>query len=730
MYQVMQHYRTGLLEVANVPAPSIQRGRLLVQTVSSVVSAGTERGMVALGQKSLVGKAIARPDLRKRVFDKIKTDGLLETWDQVKQRLDTPVMLGYSAAGVVTAIGDGVHGFAVGDLVACGGQDVAVHAEFLSAPSTLVTRVPAALTAEEASFGMVGAIALHAVRLCRVESGTTVAVIGLGLLGLLGAQMLRAAGCRVLGVDIVPHKLEVAKMLGIDVVADARTMDIPVIARTLSNGYGVDAAVIFAGSPGNAPVELAAKICRDRARVVAAGLIGLDIPRQAFFERELELVVSRASGAGAFDPNYEVHAHDYPYAYVRWTHQRNMAEFLRLVATKDVQLAPVITHRFPIRDATQAYATLQGQQGDSPIGIVINYPSNTATLPSSTVTINARRAVASTGDNEIGVGFLGAGLFARTTLLPLLRKIPKLRLVGIAATAGARSLFAAKTFGFEYAATDTAQVITDKRINSVMIATRHDSHARLVVDALRFDKDVFVEKPLVLTRQELQEVITAWQSGRGRLMVGFNRRHSPHAELAREYLAGAAGPAILHCRVNAGDVPASSWVNDPARGGDRIRGELCHFIDLAHYLLAAPAISVEVNHAAPLHLDAPVEDLVVAVHFAGGHIANFVYTARGHRSLARERIEGFRGGRAVVIDNFRRTTCYGPAAPRGFRTWRLDRGHRQEMMTWFTALSAGLPAPVPFQEYVASTLTTLAVADALHNHCRTAVEQIQLSREL
>ncbi len=726
MKQVIQNYRTGALEVVEVPAPVVRPGSVLVRTAASVVSAGTERHLVEMAKKSLLGKALARPDLVRRVLQKVRTDGVAETLQQVRQRLDTPLPLGYSASGSVIAVGEGVAGFRVGDPVACGGQGVAVHAEVLCAPPTLVVPIPPGVSMEAGAFGMVGAIPLHAIRLCHVHPGEWVAVIGLGLLGLLAVQMLRAAGCRVVGLDVVPDKLALAKTLGVEVVADSGARDVANTVEMATDGRGVDAVLITAGTSSNAPLELAARISRIRGRIVAAGLVGLDVPRHLFFERELELVVSRASGPGLYDPSYETHGEDYPYPYVRWTHGRNMAEFLRMVGTGAVDSAPLITHRFPISRALEAYSVLQGEGGARPIGILLEYPTQEAAGPAVIRLRDGRDPHPPKG--TIRVGLIGAGLFAKTTLLPELRRIPGLGLVGVATASGSSAHHVARAFGFDYATANPQEILDDPGIDCVMIATRHDSHARLVAAALRAGKDTFVEKPLALTLAELLDVAEAWRAGGGRLMVGFNRRHSPHAVAAKTFLAAGTGPAILHCRVNAGDVPAGSWVNDPLAGGDRVRGEVCHFVDLAHCLLDEHAVAAEAVGLPPKRSGDPVEDLLATLLFPQGSVANLVYTARGHRSLPRERVEGFRASRATVIENFRVTRFYGAGALPTLRTWRLDRGHHGALSAWFAALREGGQVPVPFSTYAASTLATFAVAEALTERRRVPLDSEVLAR--
>ena len=728
MRQVIQNYRTGALEVVEVPDPVGRPGNLLVRTAASVVSTGTERHLVEMAQKSLVGKALSRPDLVRRVWEKVCTDGVFETYEQVRRRLETPVALGYSASGIVAAVADGISGFRVGDRVACGGQGFAVHAETLCAPPTLAILVPPEVSMEEAAFAMVGAVPLHAIRLARTEPGEWIGVIGLGLLGLIAVQILVAWGYRVIGMDVVEKKLELAKSLGAEVVAYSSEPSVVKLVEEMTGGKGLDAVIIAAGTSSSLPLEVAAQITRIKGRVVATGLVGLRVPRHLFFERELELVVSKASGPGLYDPEYESGGKDYPYPYVRWTHGRNMAEFLRLVAKGSVDLKPLITHRFPIAQAVEAYTALQNHQAENPIGIVLQYPEGVSRQATVSVSgIDGGPQKRREPNSTIHVGFIGAGLFARTTLLPEIKRMDNIRLVGVAALTGASAQHAARAFKFEYATTDAEKIIHDPDIRCVFIVTRHDSHARLVAGALRAGKDVFVEKPLALNVTELLEVAGAWQQGKGRLMVGFNRRHSPHAEVTKAFLQTAGGPFLIHCRVNAGDVPAGSWVNDPNSGGDRVRGELCHFVDLTCYIVDASPVAVEATGLVPGREGEPIGDLVAVVHFSDGSVANLVYTARGHRSLERERVEGFRGGRIAVIENFRTTRFYGPQAPRTFRSWRLERGYRNELAAWFQAVRKGNPAPVPFAAYGASTLATLSIADALRTGGRVSLDPSTLA---
>jgi len=461
---------------------------------------------------------------------------------------------------------------------------------------------------------------------------------------------------------------------------------------------------------------------------VATGLVGLTIPRQLFYEKELEFRVSRSSGPGLYDPDYEQRGNDYPFPYVRWTHGRNMAHFLNMLGAGQVRVRPLISHRFRVEDATEAYRTLTDgtDGGASPaVGVVLEYPRLGEAGPSR---VELRREAPRPARGRVRLGVIGAGLFARTTLLPELSRLGNIELRQVAAASGVSAHHVARKFGFAYATTDAQEIIADPEVDCVFVLTRHNLHARLVVDALAAGKDVFVEKPLALKLEELEAVVKAWRESSGRLMVGFNRRHSSHARAARRWVEGRGGPAMMACRVNAGDVPRSSWVNDPGEGGGRILGEVCHFVDLAQYLAGAPIVRVQATALGAGRPGQAPEDLAATFELADGSVANLVYTAQGHRSLPRERVEVFSQGAVGVIENFRRTRFFGRGCPRDLRTWRSDRGHRNELELWIRALGQGEPAPVAFGEYVATTLATLALAEAIRTPGAVEVDLALLER--
>lgn len=768
MRQVVQSYSSGELQLVETPVPQhMGRANVLVRTQRSLVSAGTEKAMIDVAKKSLLGKALARPDWVKRVIDKIKTDGLVEAWRQSQARLDTPVPLGYSSAGVVVDVGAGITDFAVGDRVACSGSGCASHAEITSVPRNLCVKIPDGVSFEQASFVALGGIALEAVRMARPEIGHRVVVIGLGLLGQLTVQLLKANGCRVLGVDLVSGKLDLAQQLGADVTVNGASDDVIVAVREFTDCYGADSVIIMASTESNQPLKQAAEICRERGRVVATGLVGLDIPRKPFYEKEIEFVVSRAWGPGMYDPDYEERDVKYPLPHVRWTARRNMATFLDLVAEGRVQVEPLITHRFPFDRALEAYEMIL--EGEEPyIGVVLEYgkgkgedgkgrkeggrgkrergegkiwlkepaDGDTAQAHQSPKSIlhspfSIFHSPSSVVHSPVGVGLIGAGLYARGTLLPALKKVKGVHRVGVAIRSGLSGRHAGDKFGFDYCTTDYGELLEDENVQAVFVLTRHGSHARFVVEALRAGKAVFVEKPLALNEDQLRQVVRA-MVGRTKdselrtknsefsilnsqfLMVGLNRRFAPTTQFVRERLANGTGPLVAHCRCNAGYVPPDSWVHDPQQGGGRIMGEVCHFVDLIHALTGG--LTEEVHVAAAGGAQAGLRDnLAVSLTLDNGSVGSIVYAAGGDKSFPREYVEVFGRGAVGVIENFRsaRLTQSGRTSKKGRFSLGVDRGHVDELKTFFRHLREGKPQPVSMRDYVATTLATFAMEESI-----------------
>jgi predicted dehydrogenase len=727
--QVLQNYKTGELQLVEVPTPTRARpGQVLVRTMASLVSVGTEKYMLELAKKSLVGKAMARPDLVRQVIAKAQAEGILEAWRQAMGRLDTPVPLGYSSAGVVIDVGTGVQGFAVGDRVACAGSGYAGHAEVVSVPVNLCVKIPDGVDFESAAFVAVGAIALEAVRMAQVSLGETVVVIGLGLLGQIAVQLLNAAGCHVLGADINPQKAEMALQHGAEAVATDYTT-LSAICRQRTGNQGADAVIILAATPSNEPLEQAAELCRERGRIVAAGLVGLEVPRKPFYDKELELVVSRAWGPGLYDPNYTEKGLDYPLAYARWTARRNMEEFLAQLAKGTVRVDRLITHRFPIDRALKAYELIL-EDKEPYIGVLLTYP-NEPDLSRRVEVISPQRVPSSTeiktsassAVGKISVGLIGAGQFATGTLLPAMKGLKGIRFRGVATSTGLSARHVADKFGFEYCTTDYHEILNDPEIALVFILTRHGSHAHLMAEALRAGKHVFVEKPLALNLEQLREVVETFNVQRSNVLtVGFNRRFSPFTRWLKDRFAGAAEPLAVHCTVNAGPVAPDHWTHDPEQGGGRIIGEVCHFVDLIQYLTGSVPVRV---YAETLESPGyqPSDNVVITLKMANGAIGSITYVAGGDKRYPRERVEVFGGGAVGVIENFKAATFIRGGRKKRVRNWlSVDRGHRGEVEALLSAIRTGGPAPVPFEEYVYTTLATFAIEKSLRSTQPVAVD--------
>ena len=735
MKALEQNYRKGTLKVVNLPKPVAGRGRVVVRTAASLASVGTERGMVELARKSLLGKALARPDLVKQVIDKVRTEGIGEAWRQAMGRLETPILLGYSSAGTVVDVGPDVTSFRSGDRVACSGSGYAAHIELASVPANLCTPIPDGVPFEDASFVAIGGIALEAVRMARVELGARVVVIGLGLLGQIAVQLLRASGCHVFGADIDPEKTELASRHGAE-ATDAGGSTIAAV-NAWTAGRGADTVIIMASTDSNDPLEQAAGMCRERGRIVATGMVGLEVPRRAFYDRELELVVSRAWGPGLYDPRYAKEATDYPLPYPRWTAKRNMEEFLGQLAGGAVSVKHLVTHRFPIDNAVEAYEMIL--EGREPcIGVVLTYPDpadqggdkSAGVLDAprrdeaersapSTVWLKKRTGTTSTPAGTVGIGLIGAGLYASGTFLPVLKRIKGLSLRGIATNTGLAGRHAGSKYGFEYFTTDTRELLQDPAVELVFILTRHDSHGRLVVEALRAGKHVFVEKPLALDLDQLCSIAAAHReastSGRPAqtLMVGFNRRFSRMASWLKGRFEGIAEPLSVNCVVNAGSMPLDSWINHPDEGGGRIIGEVCHFVDLVQYLTSSLPVRVYVESVGAGGGQAD-DSIVSTLTMANGSIASIAYLANGDKRHPRERIEVFGGGAVGTIDNFKAASFIRNGRRRRLRNrLSVDRGHREEILALMSSIRARGASSVAFDEYLSTTLTTYAMERSL-----------------
>ncbi|HEX6507528.1 MAG TPA: bi-domain-containing oxidoreductase [Chloroflexota bacterium] len=710
MKQVLQHVRSGETAVADVPVPLVEAGKVLVRVGASLVSAGTERMVVDFAHKNLVQKARSRPDLVRQTMDKARRDGVLTALDAVQDRLDRPMALGYSCAGTVIEVGAGITDIEVGDRVACAGAGAA-HAEIASVGRNLVTRLPEGVDVEAGAFATLGAIALQGMRLAEVQLGETVAVIGLGLLGQLTVQMLRAAGCVVVGMDILEARADLARQSGAHAVATDGD-GLAQLCRQFSEGRGADSVLITADTRSNEPVELAGEIARDRAVVVAVGAVGMTIPRKIYYEKELDFRISRSYGPGRYDPRYEEEGVDYPAGYVRWTENRNMQAFLQLLTDGTVDVIPLITHRFPIERGAEAYNLISSGSGETFLGVLMTYPHETelrrrvdlAPRPSS---------AAPTAVPAVRIGLLGAGNFATVTLLPAMQKVADLELVGVSTATGLSARAAADRFGFRFSATDEREIFEAPDINTIVIATRHNLHAPQAIAAMRAGKEVFVEKPLALDRDGLPDIIRVQRETGRRLMVGFNRRFAPMVQEMHRFLQGRRGPLIALCRVNAGPIPADHWTQDPATGGGRIIGEACHFVDLLQFLIGAAPTQVSAM-AAGTDTGIVADEVVITLTFEDGSAGTIVYTAGGDRSFGKERLEILGDGRVAVLDDYRSLELVrNGKRRRRHERLRPDKGHRGEWEAFVGAARTGAPTPISIPDIVSAHLATFAAVESL-----------------
>lgn len=704
MQQVLQDVRRGKLAVAEVPAPMVLRGEVLIANACSLVSAGTEKMVIELAKKSLLGKARERPDHVRRVLEKIRNEGLFNTVRQVREKLDEPLTMGYSSAGVVLAAGAGVQEFKPGDRVASNGP----HAEVVSVPRNLCARVPDRVPFESAAFTVLGAIALQGVRLSRAALGETVLVIGLGLVGQMAVGLLRAAGCRVIGTDLDASKCELAKQMGADV---ARPNLSAAEVEGLSSGLGADAVLIAASTKSNGPIELAAAAVRQKGRVVLVGVVGLELDRRPFYFKEAEFVVSCSYGPGRYDPEYEDRGHDYPAAYVRWTEQRNLQAVLDLMAAGRLDVSPLISHRFPIERAAAAYELIES--GSEPYcGIVLTYAD-----PGERPLQRRIELRPATRNGKVGVGVLGAGNFARMVLLPTIQSSPHLHPVVLCSAGGVSAAHSGRKIGFDAVATDEQAVFADERVDAVFAATRPGDHARQVLASIRAGKPIFVEKPLCISDDELTEIEQALSEAPSTpplVMVGFNRRFAPAVLWIKEFLRGAPAPLTVSVRFNAGAIDADDWIQHEQIGGGRIIGEACHGIDLATFLAGAPPVRVFAESIgggqAP---DVTDDQCFITLRHANGAVSSVAYLAGGDKAFPKERIEVIGSGRVAVIDDFRLVTTCAQGKTKQFKLRQQDKGHQAAIAAFASALRTGGPSPIPWEDLRAVSLAAILAVRSL-----------------
>ena len=723
MKQVVQNMKTGEIKVENLPAPAMKSGGILVKNHFSLISAGTEKSSVDLGKMSMLQKARSRPDDVRKVLQDIKQNGFLPTYKKVMSKLSSLKPLGYSTSGVVLAVDPNVLDFKAGDAVACAGAGYAVHADVVFVPKNLAVKLPQSVGLDEAAYATLGAIAMQGVRQTNPALGEKVVVIGLGLVGLLAVQILKANGCTVFGVDVDPENVELAKKLGADEACE-RSGNVNSMVLSFTEGYGADAVIIAAATASSDPVALAGEIARDRSRIVMIGATGMNIPRPPYYMKELEFKLSRSYGPGRYDPNYEERGTDYPIGYVRWTENRNMKEFVHLLGEKKIDVGSLTTHRFSIDQAAQAYKLISGKRTEKYIGILLEYERETGEPKPKASALEVRndgfsgpRADAFK-KNPMTVGFIGAGSFAQGNLIPGLKSIPGIVLNTVCTASGVTAKTAQNQFGFKSGTTDYKEVLSDDGIGTVFIATRHNLHASLVVEAMKSGKNVFVEKPLALNEEELASIESLHKSSDGKdlplLMVGFNRRFAPLTLELKKFFRQTGEPIVVNYRVNAGYIPKNHWTQDPIEGGGRIIGEVCHFVDFIQYITASQvekvfAESISSDNSAITNND----NVNISLRMKNGSLGVITYLANGDSALPKERVEVSSGRQSAVLDNFQYLHLYRNGREKKVGSGRLDKGISDEVNLFMKSLSSDRRPLITFEELVNTSLTTFRILTSL-----------------
>ncbi len=708
MKQILQNLKNGETMLEEIPAPLCRSGHLSVRTTKSLVSAGTERMLVDFGKGNLLQKARSQPDKVKQVIDKVKTDGLLPTLTAVKNKLESPLPLGYCNVGVVEELGQDISNFKIGDRVASNGK----HAELVVVPKNLCAKIPENVDDESASFTVIGAIALQGIRLLSPNLGEIVVVTGLGLIGLVAVQLLVANGCCVIGIDFDKDKLALAKSFGAEVIDLAEGDDPITIAASITEGKGVDSVLITASTKSNEPIHQAAEMCRKRGRIVLVGVVGMEFSRVDFYEKELSFQVSCSYGPGRYDANYEEKGNDYPYAYVRWTEQRNFEAILELLSAGKLNFKPLVSHRYDIANATDAYQLISEGK---PLGVLLEYPndpnSNIFERTRSVIKIPDKGGVSVAG-SKAALGFIGAGNYATSVLIPAFAKTTA-DLLSVASANGVSSVHVCKKLGIAEATTDSDALLSNPQINTIVVSTRHNSHANWVVKGLENDKHIFVEKPLALTRNELVKIEKSYTSLGDKapiLMVGFNRRYSPLVRTVKKLLQQSSGPASFIMTVNAGKVASDHWTQDPEQGGGRIIGEACHFVDLLRFLAGARIQTTQV-----VALDSENKDsVIINLKFEDGSIGTISYLAAGSKSFPKERLEVFANGGVLQLDNFKSLKGFRWPGFSKEKLMRQDKGQTQCCSEFVKAIESGDRSNlIPYSELI-----------EVANVCFTIVEQI------
>jgi len=697
--QIIQSFKTGKTILEDIPAPQIKRGTVLIQTTKSLVSLGTERMLVEFGKSNLLSKVRQQPDKVKQVLDKIKSDGFLPTIEAVFNKLEQPIPLGYCNVGKVIAVGDGVSDFKVGDRVASNGN----HAEFVCIPENLTVHIPENVSDDEATFTVIGSIGLQGLRLASPTIGETFVVIGLGLIGLITTQLLIANGCTVIGVDLDESKLTLANKWGV-IPFNPRKGDVVKFVESQTNNLGADGVIITASAKDNEIISQSAKMSRKRGRIILVGVVGLDLSRSDFYEKELTFQVSCSYGPGRYDENYEQKGIDYPVSYVRWTEKRNFETVLKAISSSKLNVKSLITELVPLQEFSKIYNAIGSSKS---IASILKYSNDIDLNPSNSIRINSNSFRESKGV----IGVIGAGNFTRMTLLPIITKSGAL-LKSIASSGGITGTALAKKYNFANSTTDYKEVINDDEIDLIFITTRHDKHASMVIECLQKNKNVFVEKPLALNNDQLDKIISSYnETGKNTLTVGFNRRFSPHSLKVKSLLND--NPISVIATMNAGSIPSNVWIHDMNIGGGRIIGEACHFIDLITFFTGSKVISVCMN-AIGINPSENIDTASILLKYENGSTGVINYFANGSREYPKERIEVYSQERTAIIDNFRVTTGFGFKNFKKLKT-SLDKGHKNQFHLLIDQVKNGGSALIPIEEIINTTRASFASIESLKN---------------
>ncbi|MEE9189632.1 MAG: bi-domain-containing oxidoreductase [Candidatus Neomarinimicrobiota bacterium] len=708
MKQILQNLKTGKVQLIEVPTPKIQAGHLLIQTAASLVSKGTEKMLLEFGKASWLNKARQQPDKVKQVIDKIKTDGLYSSLKAVKTKLENPLPLGYCNAGIVIGVGNGVSGFEVGQRVISNGY----HAEVVSVPQNLCAKIPENVEFEQAAFTILGSIALQGVRLLKPEMGETIVVFGLGLVGLLSVQILKANGCNVIGIDYDQNKLNLAEQFGAHAIDATTGKDIVDRINYYTQDIGADGVLIAASAKSNDIVHNSAKMCRKRGRIILVGVIGLELNRADFYEKELTFQVSCSYGPGRYDHQYEQNGIDYPVGFVRWTEQRNFETVMGLLKDRKLDVDSLISYRFPIHEMSKAYDRVL--TSENALGIILEYPGTKESVRFGSNIQNIEEIVQSRSNGTVKLAIIGAGNYTASTLLPTIKNMPRgPELISIASKSGVNAAVLGKKYGFNSFTSDIDDIFSNNEINTVIITTRHDSHSELAIKGIEAGKNVYCEKPLAINPSQLEEIEKTVNTHENPfIMVGFNRRFAPMVKKIKSLIAQVPAEKNFIYTINAGHIPADHWVHDPQVGGGRIIGEACHFVDLLLYLADSKIADMNSTFSkAGVSQYGLHDNGVINLYFENGSIGTIQYFVNGHKSYSKEKLEIFTEGKVLIFDNFRSLRGYGWKNFRKQSSWKQNKGHANSLQTFMDAISNKTSLPIPFSQSINVTRTMFQLLD-------------------